>query len=520
MSTVLPPSRSYRDLLKKHAPLFVVLLGALFLRVAVVLVLSADATEPNTYEHGEIARNLLAGKGFSVRFLGSEGPTSQQAPLYPVLLAAAYWLFGTESTAALLAVQLLQCVAGVATVYALMRLAWSLLPEQPAFGWVAGIALAVHPAHLYAVAHIQVVVWASMLLTVLLAVVAEREGASVAGRRAAIAGLLAGAMLLVEPILVLALPLVAWMFFRSLGDVRAAPLRPRLAAVAVMATVCAVVLAPWLVRNWHVHGEPVFVKSTFGYAFWQGNNPASYGTDKVPKASAETLRLAHDGTLAGRSRALWEARHETVYIDDVLLKPNNYAGLADMSEPERSRTLGRRAGQFIAADPAAYGRLCLARLRYFFLFDETNPKAAHWTYRATTVVWLFTLAIGLWSWRGWWRALWPLLGIFAVVAAFHVLTITSARFRMPLEPFSLIGCAGAVVPVVGRIFGRLSADRFSADRLRADRLRADRLRAPRVLRIVVEDDSAANDGAADDGAKTILPGPHRRHAQTPTRKAG
>ncbi len=37
----------------------------------------------STYEHGEIAANLLAGRGFSVRYLGADGPTSQQAPAYP-----------------------------------------------------------------------------------------------------------------------------------------------------------------------------------------------------------------------------------------------------------------------------------------------------------------------------------------------------------------------------------------------------------------------------------------------------
>ena len=475
------------------------LAGALALRVVVVANLAGAAAGPSTYEHGEIAQNLLAGKGFSVWFLGSEGPTSQQAPLYPVLLAAAYWLLGVESTAALVAVQLLQGLVGAVTVYALMRLAWSLVPKQPALGWVAGIALAVHPAHLYATAHIQVVTWAAMFLTVLLAVVAYRGERSILGRRAALAGLLAGAMLLTEPILALALPFAAWMFFRSTDDGQRRFVRERIASVAVMATVCAAVLTPWLVRNWHVHGEAVFVKSTFGYAFWQGNNRVSHGTDKVPKASAETLRHAHDGTLADAHRALTEARHETVYIDDVLLKPTGYAGLVGISEPGRSRVLGRRARQFITDDPAAYAGLCLARLRYFFLFDETNPKAAHWVYRATTIVWLFTLAIGLWGWRGWWRELWPLLGIFTVVAVFHVLTITSARFRMPLEPFSLIWCAGAVVPVVTRIYARG--------------------RAPVALRLV-RADGGANNAADSNDEDVILPGPHRLVDPQPRRKAG
>ncbi|MCA9102137.1 MAG: hypothetical protein KDA63_13330 [Planctomycetales bacterium] len=491
------PLRIHRESIRRHAPLLAVLGVALLLRVAVVVILAGAATQPGTYEHGEIAKNLLAGRGFSVWFLGSEGPTSQQAPLYPLLLAGAYWMFGVDSTAALLAVQLLQCIAGVVTVYALMRLAWALLPEARALGWVAGVALAVHPAHLYAVAHIQVVTWATMLLTMLLAVTAEPHVTSPVGRRAAIAGLLAGLMLLVEPILALAIPFAAWMLFRSyFQSPLVLPLRHRLSGVAAMAVVCAAVLTPWLVRNWWVHGEPVFVKSTFGYAFWQGNNPSSYGTDKIPKPSVETLRRAHDATLTSTHQALNEARHETVYIDDLTLRPGGYVGLIGLSEPERSRVLARRAWHFITSHPADYGRLCLARLRYFFLFDETNPKAAHWVYRATTVVWLITLVVGLWGWRGWWRPLWPLFGILVAVATFHVLTITSARFRMPLEPFSLIWCAGAVVPAIKRVFDRLT----SATPLR-------------VVRPADVDDQQTDSDAA------ILPGPFTDEQRPPARKA-
>src|SRR5690606_5301365 len=71
-----------------------ILLGfALALRVAAIFALDSHHVA-FTYEHGEIAENLLAGRGFTVRFLGGEGPTSQQAPAYPILLAAIYAALG------------------------------------------------------------------------------------------------------------------------------------------------------------------------------------------------------------------------------------------------------------------------------------------------------------------------------------------------------------------------------------------------------------------------------------------
>jgi hypothetical protein len=434
-----------------------VLLGglALGLRLTVVWALSGDYAGPVAYEHGRIAENLLAGRGFSIEFLGSHGPTSQQAPFYPLLLATAWACFGVATPQAILAVELLQCLAGTALVLAVAWLGWSLLPDRRSVGWVAALGAAVYPTHLYMVTHLQVALWAALVLTVLLAVcVSPRWRAT--RRGAILAGCLAGMLLLVEPILALALPICAAAFWLGEGDgswknrFAAAPL----ARVALMAAVAAAIVTPWTVRNRLVHGRLVPIKSTFGYAFWQGNNPISWGTDKIPKSSAELLRLTHDGTLRGMDRALWDARHETLYIDDVLLKPGGYREFAGLSEPERSRLLGRRAWQYVQANPARYARLCLRRLQYFLLFDETNPKAANRLYRLSTVAWLVLAGLGLSISRGRWRELWPTYAIFAAVLVFHSLVIVSARFRIPVEPLTFVWAATAVAPLAVRMLRR------------------------------------------------------------------
>ncbi|MDD4270492.1 MAG: hypothetical protein GXY25_07035 [Pirellulaceae bacterium] len=447
--------------------LFVLAILAFALRLGVVAALWSDHAAPVSYEHGRIAENLLAGRGFSIELLGAPlRPTSQQAPFYPFFLAGIYACLGIESPAAILAVELIQCLAGTGLVLAVVALGWSLAPDRPAIGWLAGIGAAVYPTHLYAVTHLQVAIWAALVLTLLLTVVsAPRYRAT--WRGASIAGVLAGVLLLVEPILAIALPCCALAFW--LGGLRGRGAAPRSASAervppdaapaarrllgatirtAAMAAVATIVVAPWIVRNWRVHGEWVFVKSTFGYAFWQGNNPASSGTDKVPRPAAERLRLAHDGTPAGIDRALWEARHETTYIDDLLLKPGGYRELAGLTETKRCRLLGRKALQFIRSNPDRYARLCADRLRYFLLFDETNPKAANRIYRLSTVVWLVLATVGLMASLGRWRSLWPTYAIFAAVTLFHTLVITSVRFRIPIEPLSFTWPAAALAPLL------------------------------------------------------------------------
>lgn len=449
--------------MSRRNSLLLLALFAFALRLAAVIVLYRPLDRPQTYEHGEIARNLLDGRGFTVTFLGVEGPTSQQAPWVPYLLATAYRLVGIDSPQALLLVQVLQCFAGAGLVLAVVWLAWSLVPERPAVGWIAGFGAAIYPPHIYMATHIQVVPWAALALTLLLAVVVSQR-AKGNWRWGIVAGLLGGWLLLIEPILALALPLAAI----ALGTPMLGQ-QPRRAlfAMSVMTVTTLAVIAPWLIRNYRVHGELVFIKSTFGYAFWQGNHPQSWGTDKIPKPEVEQHRTTHDGTLAGRNAALWAARHETLYIDDVLLKPFGYERFQGLSEPARSRILGDEAWAFIAADPGRYCRLCWQRLRFFLWRDVTNPKSADPLYRLSTLAWLLTALAGLCLGREHWRRWWPTWCVFLLVMVFHVLTIVSARFRIPLEPLTFVWCATGVVVLGERLSGAWLSSRSSTTRATA-----------------------------------------------------
>jgi hypothetical protein len=433
--------------------LIVLFANALVVRVLAIVLLFDAAHAPYAYEHGEIASNLIAGQGFSISFLGAEGATSQQAPLYPLLLAAIYAALGAGTTPSLIAIQGLQAIVGAVTAALLVKLCWSLLPDRPEVGWIAGIIAALNPIQIYAVLHVQVAVWATfaVVITFVVATSTLRDGV-----RLPLAGVLSGGTLLFEPILVLAVPAVGCCLWRERSPAHsAANLRSRLQSLAVYVMFVLATIAPWLWRNYAVHGELVFVKSTFGYAFWQGNNAASLGTDKIPKPTVEAIRRTHDGTLEGVHQALNEARHETLYIDDVVLTAEDKAQLSLLSEPARSRSLMRRALGELSL--GRYLKLCGQRCRYFLTFDATNPKAAHPVYRVATVAWLVSVVAGIVVLRGEWRALWPLAAVFVLVAMFHTLTITAPRFRIPVETVTYVWSAAPLAVVWRRMAGRDSS---------------------------------------------------------------
>ncbi|WP_435020516.1 hypothetical protein TA3x_001871 [Tundrisphaera sp. TA3] len=408
---------------------------AISARVAAIFVLGGHQVRHATYEHGEIAENLLAGRGFSVMFLGADGPTSQQAPLYPVAVAGAYALGGAGTPRALLILELAQAVLGGVLVLAVAMLAAEVAPGRPIVAYLGGLIVAVHPTLVYAATHIQVASMAAALVAGCLAW-GYRLGRTGRTGDAIAAGTWLAILALTDPILGLVAFGMAWAAVRGLGW------RGSIRPLAVLCLTCAIGVAPWVVRNALVHGEFVPVKSSFGYAFWQGNCALSEGTDKVVRASVEPILEGAGGSLRDQNRALWRARHEAGYLDDIALTRDDYRTMAAMTEPARSRYLFRKALDDLRADPTRYPRLCLRRLRYFILFDETNPKTRNRLYRVSHLGLTALAVLGVvLAPRDLRRRLGPTFLAAGLITAFHALTIVSARFHLPIEPVMAVWAA-------------------------------------------------------------------------------
>ncbi len=411
-------------------------------RIAAVLVLQSHKVPNSTYEHGTIAERLIAGRGFSIKFLGADGPTSQQAPVYPLLVAAAYKAGGVATPRALFILELGQAALGGLLVAGVLTLAAEVAPGRKWVGRVAGLIVGVHPTLVYAATHVQVAPVAATLLIWSLAR-AYRLGRTGSVPDAIWTGILFALLVLTDPILGLSgagIILAVFPGNRCTQEVRTA-----FRSLAIVGLTAAVWLTPWTVRNYRVHGEFVAVKSTFGYAFWQGNCAASMGTDKVVRPSVETALSRAKGSfdLRQTNLALWKARHEAGYLDDIVLTADDYRELGRVSEPERSRRLFRRALADLRADPGRYPKLCLRRLGYFLVFDLTNPKTRSLVYRAGHLGLTALAVVGLLLARPETRRrLAPTIVTALLITAFHALTIVSARFHIPIEPLMAIwaGC--------------------------------------------------------------------------------
>jgi hypothetical protein len=426
-------------------PAAVLIPVAILVRAAAVLILQSHTIPHSTFEHGEIAANVLSGRGFAVRFLGAEGPTAQQAPVYPLLVAASFALGGVGTARALLILELGQAILGGLLVACVLWLSYEVAPGRPRLARLAGLITALYPTLVYAATHVQVASLAATLLAATLAA-AYQTGRTGRDRDALMTGLLLGILALTDPILALAAPGLAWTV--ALGRGMRHTMRP----VAVMGLTSALVVTPWIVRNAWVYGEFVAIKSTFGYAFWQGNCALSNGTDKVVRPSVEQALTSDQSNCGPRgwNAALWAARHKAGYLDDIALTADDYRVLGRLSEPARSRRLFHRAINDLCADPPRYLRLCVRRLQYFLFFDETNPKTRSVVYRASQLALTLLAAVGLL------RAspevlkrLAPTMLTTGLITAFHTLTIVSVRFHIPIEPVLGLWAASNVARVSG-----------------------------------------------------------------------
>src|SRR5271169_5118066 len=221
---------------------------------------------PFQQETGNIAYALAQGKGFSNVFRTETGPTAWLAPVYPLIVAAMFKLFGTFTARAFFA-----CVA--------LNILFSSAACVPIFfagKRIGGLGVAAGAAWLWAVFPSAMMmpfewIWDTSLSALLAALLlwatlelAESEKWLDWG----VYGVLWGLALMTNPALGVLLPfLLGWAAFRGRGESR---MRWKRAALAVgVAILCCI---PWTIRNYVAFHRFIPVRSNLPFELWLGNN--------------------------------------------------------------------------------------------------------------------------------------------------------------------------------------------------------------------------------------------------------
>ena len=380
------------------------------------------------FEAGRIARSLVTGHGFGNPFNGLSGPTAWLPPVYPLLMAAAFKVFGVYTRGAALALMVVDSALSAAVAPAVYEIAARVFDARgiarrastmaaPVAVWSAWM-WAVYPAALqYAVHWIwEMSVTAclfSWAIVVALRIRGVGEKQEVENRKQEVAwglrfvlGVLWGVIALTNASLLFCLPAmmiwIMWPQLRKWRLGRGALVRPLLTCVAFAA-----VLAPWVMRNEQVMGAPVLTRDNFGVELY------------------ESTLERNQGYPWGTTVPLWTGDPE-------------YKQYVRMGEIAFAKMRGEEAKARIKARP---GRIAKWTLDRFLFFWDGTPHAANGhlaneylrqlSYSFLSVCGL--LGLGLMLWRKIEGA-----GLFALIFLLlplpYYLVTVQPRFRHPLEP--------------------------------------------------------------------------------------
>ena len=404
-----------------------ILVLALGLRLWVVVDAGNAPPVSDGVEYDGYAVSLLSGKGYQ-NFHEGALRRSDRLPLYPVLLAGSYWVFGRW----FVPVRVLQALLGVWTVWLLIRLGRRFFPEPVAL--LGGLLAAVYPAFLWYYGPGFILTEMVFILTVVLAV--ERTSAllqtpperGAAAGRAAGLGLALAACAFTKGLGIL-LPFFALGYLAAFSGWNWRIIGARTGVAIIVFLAC---LVPWLLRNHLIHGRLVF-STKGGHVFWESNNPTARGgwapvnpqdQDRGPGLSERQRAYLAERAARMRARApevrAIEARHPTAGLSEA------EAGEADMA----------KGWDFLLSHPGRVPKLLFRKLVLLW-----NPIGDEF-FLGYALLLPYGL-LGLWVSRSI-----PGAGLLWVgILYFNAMTLLfygHPRFRLYFEPFLLLAAAAGL----------------------------------------------------------------------------
>ncbi|MGB6677066.1 MAG: glycosyltransferase family 39 protein, partial [Terriglobales bacterium] len=234
-----------------HSILFIVLI-ALLLRLAVITVGHTYRITPRRdhfqygWEMGRLARSIATGQGFSSPTDLPTGPSAWAPPLYPYILAAVFKLFGVYSALSAWVILAFNSVFAALTCLTLYRIGERIygaaVARATAWTW------AVFPYVIYWPVR---VVWetslTAFLLSLALLLTLRMADEPPKPRAWILFGLVWGLIALSNTAVLSMMPFcLLWLLYRL-------PRRPRqLVGAALCVLTAALLVSPWLVRNYQV----------------------------------------------------------------------------------------------------------------------------------------------------------------------------------------------------------------------------------------------------------------------------
>jgi 4-amino-4-deoxy-L-arabinose transferase-like glycosyltransferase len=317
----------------RHSILFIVLI-AFLLRLAVITIGHTYRITPRRdhfqfgWEMGRLARSIATGQGFGSPTDLPTWPSAWAPPLYPYILAGVFKVFGVYSATSAWLILAFNSFFGALTCLTLYQIA----------GRMYGTSVAVATAWTWAVFPYFIywpvrVVWETSLTTFLLSLallMTLRMGDAPPRPRAWIGfGVLWGVIVLTNTAIVSLLPFcLLWLLYRLPRD------RRLFIGASSCVLMAALLVSPWIVRNYEVFGKFIFVRDNLPLEMYEANNDKSAG--------------------------LWTRSEHPGNDPDAMLKFQQMGEMKFMEEKHE------QVNEFIREHPGRFAWFTLERIGYFW----------------------------------------------------------------------------------------------------------------------------------------------------------
>jgi 4-amino-4-deoxy-L-arabinose transferase-like glycosyltransferase len=377
--------------------LALIALIALTLRIGWIIIVDNSSVGVWADEGAGIALNMLAGKGYIYSY-GTVPPSkSFRVPVFPLTLFLLWSIFGVN----LLLTKVVMAVLSAASAV----LAGIIGKEvfNPAAGLMAAVLVALFPSLIYWTGTLgpETLTTFLLLLTLLLMLRGNFF----------YSGLMLGALILTRgvflPFVVVA---VIWILLKGCSW-------SALRSAALFCVAVALAMAPWVYRNWLVHGSVLLLSTEGGLIFYECNNAAA---------------LANRGD--------WQHNFD-------FYSPELKAKAQLLSEVAFDQLLYERGFKEIWANQQAFTRAFVSRV-YNFWRSSPRDHYAKLERFVMLLTWLPAVLLALMqmylarAWRNWKCLL--LITVLLVVTAAYGCFYSVIRYRAPLEPVVLVFAAGSL----------------------------------------------------------------------------
>ncbi|HXE13243.1 MAG TPA: glycosyltransferase family 39 protein [Bryobacteraceae bacterium] len=401
--------------------LWLILLVALLLRIGYAVDYQHGKPEQALgaisflYEPGNIAYSLATHHGFASPFRSDTGPTAWMTPVYPLVLAAIFRLFGLYTYHAFLVAIAFNILCSALTCIPIYKIGREV--ESDALGALAAWFWAIFPNAIIIPTRD---LWDASIAALLSAVILWATITTSRSRRwnAWIAyGCLWGLALMTTPTLGSFLPfLLIWMTLRAYR-----PAREGVCKAGIILAIAILICVPWTVRNYRAFRAFVPLRSVMGLQLWMGNN--------------ETSGRQWPGLLHPIANST-ERRHYVEVGEMRYMAEKRAEGLAfivNHPREELSLTARRFVATWSGGDETPIRNFFRNHSFYFRSILLANIAAALGCLIGAILLIVRRHPLAF-----------PIVVIPAVFPLISYITLASPRYRHPIDPIILLLCAVSV----------------------------------------------------------------------------